>query len=894
MGPHSHYLKRIFEPSSIAVVGASERESAVGTRVFANLIASGFHGDLYPVNPKHDSVQGRTCYPDVESIDDEVDLAVIATPAPTVPEIMRQCGEKDIAGAVILSAGFAEAGARGERLQNAVLETARNYRMRVIGPNCLGIIRPAVGLNATFSNNDAHQGGLALVSQSGALCTAILDWAETQEVGFSAVASLGDSADVDFGDVLDYLALDRRTRSILLYVEGVRQSRRFMSGLRSAARMKPVIVVKAGRHAEGSKAAVSHTGALVGADDVFDAALERAGAVRADTIQGLFSAAQILASGARVRGDRLAIVTNGGGPGVMATDRAVELGVRVPQLRDDTLQRLDEILPAHWSHGNPVDILGDAPPERYAQSLEACLGDDQVDGVLAMLTPQAMTEPEAAARAVVDTVKDHRKAVLACWLGDKQVASSWALFARHKLPAFDTPESSVEAFSYLASYRRSQELLMQVPGPLAERSEPDTEGARLIIENVLAEGRHSLTIMESKAVLNAFRIPVNDTVEVRSGNEALIAAESLGFPVALKINSVKLTHKSDVGGVRLNIANARDVRNAYSELIQQVREKEPDARIDSVVVERMHTGANTRELLLGVLRDPAFGPVISFGSGGTAVEVMQDRSVALPPLNSFIIRTMVERTRVSRLLGSFRRMPPVKGDALHYVLQRISEMVCELPEVMEMDINPLIADEHGVVAVDARFTVDYRPVSADRYAHMAIHPYPAHAVSHWQLPDGTDITLRPIRPEDAELEQSFVRSLSEETKYFRFMQSLEELTPQMLVRFTQIDYDREMAFVAVTEDDGDEEELGVARYTINPDRITAEFAIVVADAWQGKGIGSRLMRCLMDAARQKGVEVMEGEVLARNANMLRLVKALDFTVRTSDQDPNIKLVRKRL
>ncbi|WP_018955142.1 GNAT family N-acetyltransferase [Thioalkalivibrio sulfidiphilus] len=897
MGPH--YLRRILSARGIAVIGASDRPEAVGGLVMRNLRAIGYEGALHPVNPNHPKIMGMRAYPDVAAIERPPELAVIATPADTVPEIVRQCGEAGVAGAIVMSAGFAEAGSQGQRLQAAMLEAARETGLRLIGPNCLGVIRPKHKINATFSRNTALPGHLALVSQSGAICTAILDWAEDQRIGFSLVASLGDAADVDFGDVLDFLALDAETHSILLYVEGIRHARRFMSGLRAAARMKPVIVIKAGRHEEGSRAVMSHTGALVGADDVFDAALERAGAVRAQTVQQLFSAARLLSTAPRVHGNRLAIITNAGGPGVMATDRAVELDVSMAELSPATLRHLDTTLPAQWSHGNPLDLLGDADAGRYREALGACLEDPRVDGILTMLTPQAMTDPNGVAEELIGAVQAQdksglRKPVLACWMGGKQVSAARKRFSEAGLPHFPTPEASVEAFAYLTAYERNQRLLLQVPGPLSDRSPADVEGARLIIEGVLAEGRKVLGSLEAKAVLSAFHIPVTQTLLARTPAEALVAASTLGYPLAMKIASPDITHKSDVGGVRLNITGADAVRKHFQEMLQAAREAQPDALIEGVTLERMYRSHYGRELMVGVLRDPVFGPVISFGSGGTSVEVLQDRAVALPPLNETIIRNMISRTRVARLLARFRHMPAVDAAALERVLLRISEMVCELPQVVELDINPLIVDEHGLAAVDARIGVAFPPAEADPYAHMAIHPYPSSLVSHWQLPDGTPITIRPIRPEDAQIEQAFVRGLSDESRYFRFMQALHELTPQMLVRFTQIDYDREMAFIATLEQDGAELQVAVGRYTANPDQRSCEFALVVADDWQGKGIGTHLMQSLMQVARSRGLTLMEGEVLSSNSNMLALVKRLGFSTRVRPEDEGVVWVGKQL
>ncbi|MCW8827625.1 MAG: bifunctional acetate--CoA ligase family protein/GNAT family N-acetyltransferase [Gammaproteobacteria bacterium] len=885
MGPH--YLDRLFSPRSIALFGASTRTNSVGTLVYENLLNAGFHGELYPINPKHKALKGKPCYPDIQSITQAIDLAVIATPAASVPEIIHACGEHGVRAAIVLSAGFGEGDGKGAVLERKMLEAAHQYQIRILGPNCLGLIRPRVGMNATFGKNAARPGKMAMVSQSGALCTAILDWAETRDVGFSAIASLGDAADVDFGDLLDFLAQDNETKSILLYIEGIRNSRSFMSGLRVAARMKPVVVIKAGRHSSGSRAALTHTGALIGDDDVFDAALQRAGVVRADSISQLFAAAQLLSASHRVSGNRLAIITNGGGPGVMATDRAADLGVKLADLSAATLATLEQNLPPHWSHGNPIDLLGDASDERYAMATEACLSDPEIDGVLVMLTPQAMTDAEACARAVIKAREKKEKLVLACWMGDGHVRSANALFAKHHIPAFSNPESSVEAFAFLANYYRNQQLLVQVPGSLGKQSRPDVEGARLIIESALAEQRSQLAPLEAKALLHAFAIPVSAGSNCRSANEALVAAENHGFPVVMKINSPQLTHKTDVGGVRLNINNAQAVRTAYHELVEEVREKAPEAGIDGVLIEPMYHSRHARELLVGVTRDPVFGPIITFGAGGTAVEIMRDRAVALPPLNRFLASTLIEHTRTARLLQAHRDLEPANLDALVQALCRVSEMVCELPQIVEMDINPLVADNQGVLALDCRIVVTHRTPSLDPYSHMAIHPYPHHLVKQMQLADGSNITVRPIRPEDAEIEQSFVRKLSPQAKYFRFMQTLNELTPEMLVRFTQLDYNRELALIAVQEKGGNEIELGVARYVMNPDGKSCEFALVVADEWQHRGIGSQLMTHLMDAAQERGFNSMDGEILGDNKKMLELVKSLGFHLQASDEDPGI-------
>jgi acetyltransferase len=885
-----HYLTPLFEPGSVAIVGATERAGAVGEVLVRNMLESGYRGALYAVNPKHARVQGLPCYPQVGKVPQRLDLAVIATPAATVPEVIEQCGRAGVRAAVVISAGFSETGAAGAKLERMLLENARRHRLRVLGPNCLGLMRPDLGLNATFARGAALPGSLGLVAQSGAVCTAMLDWARPNGVGFSSVVSLGGSTDIDFGEIIDYLIEDPKTEHILLYIEGVRNARRFVSALRAAARVKPVIVMKVGRHPAGSRAAVSHTGAIVGLDDVFDAVVKRAGVVRVTTIGQMVAAAQALAAHVRPRGDRLAIVTNGGGPGVMAADRAADLGLPLAELSAATLERLKAALPPAWSHGNPLDLIGDADAARYRAAVSACLDDDGVDGVLAILTPQAMTAPAEAAQAVIESAKDSTKPVLACWMGEEQTAGARRSLLQARIPVFRTPDPAVQMFGHVSAFYRNQQALLQAPGPIAAQVPPDLDTARAIVDAALAERREVLSEMESKALLAAFHVPIAKTVVARSAHEAMLIAGETGFPVAMKIDSPDITHKSDVQGVRLNLGNAQAVQAAFQGIMDSAQRLRPEARVNGVTVEPMVRRAHGRELMVGVIRDPVFGPAIVFGTGGTAVEVHRDRAVALPPLNAFLIDDMIRGTRVAKLLGAFRRLPPVDMDALREVLLRVSEMVCELPELAELDINPLIADESGAIAVDARAVL--RPVASrrDRYGHMAIHPYPAHLVSAWQPHEGPRVTLRPIRPEDAEMEQAFVKSLSAETRYFRFMDTLRELTPQMLVRFTQIDYDREMAFVAVVAEGGRETEVGVARYVANPDGASCEFALVVADGWQRKGLGRRMMEQLVDVARARGLKSMVGHVLAENRGMLSLCQKLGFVVADSDEGPMVKRV----
>lgn len=899
-----HYLDPLFSPKSIALFGASDQSMSVGALVFDNLLSNGFTRALYPINPRHKVLREQVCYASIAEIQEPIDLALIATPANTVAKILQQCGEHGVRAAIIYSAGFGESQGEGRYLEKQLLDQAKRYNIRILGPNCLGLIRPLSAFNATFSKNSAQPGSLALVSQSGALCTAILDWAAPRNIGFSMVASLGSAIDVDFGDVLDYLALDPHTKSILLYIEGIHNARSFMSGLRVAARLKPVVVLKAGRHSEGSRAVKSHTGSLVGADDVFDAALQRAGVVRAMTIDQWFAAAQLLATHYRIQGKNLAIVTNAGGPGVIATDRAIDLGLQVPPLSDATVQTLNAVLPQHWPHNNPVDIIGDATPERFKSAIGTLLPDPSFDGVLAILTPQAMTQPLEAAQAVIEAARtppQPEKPVLTCWMGDEQVGAAREMFAQHNIPTFPTPEAAVEAFAYLANFHHNQQLLMQVPGPLSKYADPDVSGAQLIFNGALSEGRRLLNELESKALLSAFSIPVTQSIKASTPGEALVAAESLGYPVAMKILAADITHKSDVSGVRLNITHAEAVRGTFQELVSTVKQNSPQAHVEGVTVERMYQNPYGRELFIGVFRDPIFGPVIAFGSGGTAVEILHDRAVALPPLNGFIIRSMIQQTKAAKWLARFRNLPEVDLLKLEYVLRRVSEMVCELAAIKELDINPLVVSPGDTMALDARVVIELSN-QLERYAHMAIHPYPNHLVSHWELLDGTRITVRPIRPEDAEIERDFVRNLSPQAKYFRFMHALHELTQEMLIRFTQIDYDREMAFIAVVRKEVRQEvqqvdkdiEIGVARYVMNPDGHSCEFALVVADEWQNKGIGSYLMTQLMQAAKYRGLNTMLGEVLADNEHMLDLARRLGFSQRSHENDPGVAVISKCL
>ncbi|MGZ5073975.1 MAG: bifunctional acetate--CoA ligase family protein/GNAT family N-acetyltransferase, partial [Usitatibacter sp.] len=696
--------------------------------------------------------------------------------------------------------------------------------------------------------------------------------------------------DVDFGEVIDYLASDEKTNHILLYVEGVRDGRRLVGSLRAAARMKPVIVMKVGRYPAGSRAAVSHTGAMVGRDDVFDAVVRRTGIVRVATAGQLVAAALALDSQVSPRGNRLAVVTNGGGPGVMAADRASELGIALPELAPETLQRLQEALPASWSHGNPVDLIGDADAARYRTALATCLADPGVDGVVAILTPQAMTDASDAAQAVIAAAKGSSKPIIACWMGEASVAEGRRLLRAAGLPVFRLPEMAVEAFACLADFNRNQRALLEAPPPLAHSEPPDLARARQMIAAAIAEGRSILGATESKELLAAFRIPVLRSVDVANAAEAVFAANAAGYPVVMKIRSPDITHKSDVGGVHLGIPDAIAVREAFEAMMAEVKRRRPEARIDGVSIEPMLNRPYARELMAGIARDPVFGPAIMFGAGGIAIEVLRDRVVALPPLNATLVEDMIHGTKVSRMLDRFRNLPPVDRAALDAVLLRVSEMATELPELVELDINPLVADERGALALDARIVVRAAPPGLPRYGHLAIHPYPQELEGEARLRDGTAVLLRPIRPEDAPLEEAFIATLSPDTMRLRFLSAMRSLTPAMLARFTQIDYDREMAFVALVGEGEDTREIGVGRYATLPDGRTCAYAIVLADAWHGRGLGEIMMRRLVEVARARGLETMVGDVLASNDPMLRLCAKLGFASAAMPDDPGMRRV----
>jgi acetyltransferase len=883
-----HYLTHLLSPRSVAIIGATERPGALGRYVFENMRRAPLQGKLYPVNPRHSNILGEKCYGSIAALPEVPDLIVIATPANTVTDLIHDAGVAGVRNAVVLSGGFAEIGEEGRLRAKHVKAELDRYGIRMIGPNGVGIMRPSIGLNATFASAAARPGPLALISQSGAVCTAILDWAATTEIGFSSVISLGGALDLDFGELLDYLVYDSETRSILLYIEGVRDARGFISALRAAARVKPVIVFKAGRNTAGTQAVTSHTGALAGSDAVFDAVLARAGAVRVKSSLQLFAAARILAAGKRPAGNRLAIVTNGGGPGVVAADCIIDNQLELATLTPDTIKRLDAALPSHWSKANPVDIIGDATPQRFADTTGAVMADTNVDAVLALFCPQTVTRPEDAASAIIPVAAANTKPMFTAWLGGVSVLPAKAMFDAAGIANFLTPESAVEAFSYLARFRRHQAMLLQsVPahGTMSfHEASQAVAKARNIREEALRDKRTTLSEIEAKALMAAFGLPINSGQIVTSRDAAVAAAKAMGFPVAMKIHSRDITHKSDVGGVKLNLINARQVGNAWDDMMEQVAEMRPNARIAGANVQPMLKFAHQRELLVGLKRDPVFGPVLAFGAGGVAVEAVRDIALALPPLNPALADNLIRETRIHRVLSSYRDVPGIDFPALIDVLQRVSMMACLLPWIEEMDLNPVLAHPQRVAIVDARVVINTTaPLTDLRYRHMAIFPYPVELEREVRVRDGAALLLRPIRPDDVEREHAFVASMSDTSRYYRFQHPVSGLSQEMIARFTQLDYAREMALVAI--DVASDQIAGVSRYFPNPDGVTAEFAVAIADAWQARGLGMILMKSLIACAKDAGYRVIEGSVLPANLGMLRLAEQLGFAMEKGD-DPN--------
>lgn len=878
---HRHYLASLFDPWSVVLILEGDTPPGWAATMAADLPRAKCPSAVYRLSDGDALPQ-----PGFE-------LALLAVDNRAVAAALDAAAAMHCKAAVVMTDHSDTEDAR------RWADQAQRAGMRLLGPGTMGFVRPALGLDVGRMGPLPAEGNVALVSQSGVLCGAILDWAAGTMIGFSLVVSLGAEADIDVAQVFDFLANDARTKSVVVYLEAVRKSRSFMSALRALAVVKPVVVLKGHRDDTSRRRALTHSGAICGSDAIYSAALRRAGAVQVRLFTQLFTSAKILASHTWPLGKRLAVVSNGNGPAVLAADMAMWNAIRLPELAPATLSALKASLPRVEAE-NPLNLGISATPDNFAQALAAISADPGCDGVLVMLAAYDGVEATAITDAVITASKKTRKQIFACWMGDATVRPLRKMLDDAGIPVFSTPESSVDAYSTIATFHQNQQLLQQTPRPLSGLEPPDLDGARMLIEGVVAERRQVLTEMESKALLGAFHIPVTRTVVARSPAEAIVVAEQTGFPVAMKVSAFDIMHKSDVGGVVLNVRNAIEVRSQYAEILAAVRRAQPGARIDGVTLQAMRTSRFGRELYVGVFRDPLFGPVIAFGSGGTRIEIVRDTTLEFAPLNRFLARRMIERTRVAEALGDFRGAPAVDFEKIEVLLVRVSEMVCELPWIAEMDVNPVIADESGIIAVDARVVVDptmgHHPV---RYAHLAIMPYPTHLTQVRTSPDGQFYTIRAIQHEDADRLQAFMRSLSDETRYFRFISMLAELPPKMLVRYTNVDYDRELALVAVVGGEGaldalgeggDEKIIGVVRYLLNPDGDSCEFAVAIADDWQGKRLGSTLMRAIIEAARAKGLRRIEGFVLGSNARMLGLMSYLGFRIATDPDDPSMKNV----
>jgi len=868
-------LDKIFQPKSIAVVGASERKGSVGAAIMHNLLERGFPGEIHPINPNHKKIGKLRACPSIRDLEAPVDLVVIATPITSAPQIVKDCVDLGVGGAVIISAGGKEIGEQGKKLEAAIQKEARHSGLRIIGPNCVGIMSGRSKLNASFAHQMPLAGKMAFISQSGAICTAILDLSIQENIGFSYFVSLGDMLDVDFGDMIDYLGGESQVSSIVMYVESLTNFRKFMSAARAVSRVKPIIVLKAGRTEAGALAAASHTGAMAGADSVYDAAFQRAGILRVKTFEELFDCAELLAKQPKPAGPGLAIITNAGGLGVMATDALADYGYEPVVLCSETLQKLDGVLPPFWSKRNPIDMLGEAKPELYRQVVEICLNAGEVNGLLIMSAPQALADTAEVATALVDLIRQKPIPVITSWVGGGGMHKGREIFNQAGIPTFDSPERAVRAFMDIYRFSRNIEMLQQIPSRLSKRLEFDRPKANVLVQAGLAMDKGLLTEAESKALLAAYGIPVDPIESANSEAEAIRKAAKLGFPVAMKINSRDITHKSDAGCVLLDLKNETEAARAFETTVQNAREYNPQAAIEGVTIQPMRLRPDY-ELILGIKQDRDFGPVILFGMGGIFTEVLKDRAIAFPPLNRLLARRLMEQTRVYQLLQGYRNIPPANLEALEEILIRLAQLATDFSQIQELDINPLHITPQGICAVDARVLL--KPAAASAPHHLVISPYPDQYEEHAQTSTGIDIFVRPIRPEDAPLLTALFESLSPQSVYRRFFTPLKRLPHSMLARFTQIDYDRHIALVALPEAQPADTMLGVARAIIGRNFKEAEFSVVVSDPWQGKGIGAALLQRCISIAKERGIETVTGTVLAENTQMLALGKKLGFKI----------------
>jgi len=869
-------LDAMFKPHSVAIVGASDRPHSVGAVVTRNLREGGFGGPLLPVNPNHAEIAGLPCYANVSDLPVTPDLAVICTPAVTVPGLIEQLAARGTKAVVVVTAGFSEGGsAAGRALQQQMLDAARPQLLRVVGPNCVGVLSTPAKLNASFAQTTPKPGSVAFVAQSGAIITTVLDWAGARKIGFSHLVSLGDMSDVDFGDMLDWLAADSSTSAILLYIEAVTYPRKFLSAARSASRAKPVIAIKAGRGQAAARAAASHTGALAGMDAVYDAAFLRAGILRVFDLDEIFDAVETLAARPLVKGDRLAIVTNGGGVGVLATDSLVAQGGKLAGLSEETMARLNAVLPPTWSHGNPIDIIGDAGGARYSAALGALVGAAEIDSILVLNCPTAIASGVEAAQAVLEAAPKLHKPLFTNWLGAQSADEARRLFENAGIPTYDTPEKATRGVMHLVRYRRSQEALVEAPPSLPADFKPDMARARRLIDEAISTGMMWLDPVAVQEILAAYRIPVPRMARVASAEGAAAFTAEMRAPIALKIDSPDITHKSDVGGVALDLNGAAAVMEAAEAMLSRVTQAAPAARIRGFVVQEMVSRPGAHELIVGMAVDPTFGPFLLFGRGGKAVEVIDDKALGLPPLNLRLAQEMIARTRIWNELKGYRDRPAADRGAIALTLVQLSQLVCDFDEIAEIDINPLDADSTGVVALDARIRIEARKPGTNPHKRLAIRPYPSEWESREAINGFGEFRLRPVRPEDAQAFVAFAGRITPEDMRMRFLSPMRELPPSLLARLTQIDYDREMAFVLLDKDNA---VAGVARLAADPDGQRAEFAVISRSDLKGHGIGHLLMDRLVAYARSRGIAELFGDILAENTAMLALCHDLGCSI----------------
>lgn len=869
-------LDKLFNPNSIAVIGASNEEASVGHAVFKNLIGSEYKGVVYPVNVKRKSVQGVKAYKSILEIQDRIDLAIITIPAAAVPTVIDECGKSGVKACIIISSGFSEAGKEGEKMAKQILETAHKYEMRILGPNCLGFSRPKLHLNATFGQMMTEPGKIAFISQSGALGTAIMDWARDKNINFGYFVSVGSMLDIGFHDLVEYFGKDPEIESILIYMESLTDAKKFMSAARAYTRVKPIVVLKVGRSDEGAKAAKSHTGALTGNDEIYDAAFKRAGIIRVEATRDIFNIAQALSKQPRPQGNRLAIITNAGGPGVIVTDALVRMGGRLAELKKETIAQLDEFLPKSWSKGNPLDVLGDANADRYKKVLSICLQDPNIDGILLILTPQSMTDSSGIAKELAGMAKGSNKTILASWMGSGEVSGGMKILEHGGIPNYKTPEDAVRSFMYMYYYSKNLELLYETPATTPHAFKPQVRKNRELIDQVLAEKRFSLTEAESKQLLANYEIPVAKNSIAKSAEDAARMAEKIGFPVVMKLSSPDIFHKTDINGVVLGVNTRDEAKKTYTSIINSAKKKRPDARIHGVFIEGMIK--KRYEILIGCKKDPMFGPAIVFGMGGIAVEVFKDTNIGLPPLNMALAMRMIEDTKIYRLLKGYRGMPGVDIASIQFLLYKFAYLVADFPEIKELDINPFAIDEKGGVVLDAKVFLDERisGEGAKPYSHLVITPYPKEYVKEISIRNKR-ITLRPIRPEDEQSEADMIATFSAETRRQRFL-TFKDITHDVLAQFTHIDYDREIAIIAEMEEKGKKKFIGVTRMITDNFDNTAEITIAIGDPWQHIGIGGKLFDYIIDIARKRNIESVWIKFYRDNVRMLTMVNNRGFKI----------------